>query len=535
MILNEAQMRNKSGLFIIKKARTVLMADLAQELKHQEVIGKAYALSVGTPRLSKFWNYTEGFDETFFYEDIYVPNLIGLSANRTDYLLRTYDSTNFLWNFAFSERGLFNIEHDTIKPMKLSEESIRALILKALHYADQIVFDLKPAFIFDTSPLGLLRQCVCSAAKKHDVPYMYLGYSKIGNLYTLYDDLYESHKNIQSRYYELKSKTLNQAQAEQVHQAIKIFFQEGTLYSGHTGTKRVKHYNTNNKNIWKITERNIRHSMTGMRRTLRQFRGAVASMCKNHRIRVYWRKNNIRNYRDFHTLDGFRLGERSKKLLRRFINFRVIQSDTVDAKTMSESHKLLLYTWHLQPEASTSQSASFYVNQDIVIQNIARVLPLDWLLLVKPYKATLNTIRTREYRLIKSLPNVAFADYGVTTGDLLEHCSAVVTLTGTVGLESLICGKPAFYFGKPSWRLCNSGRLVKSYEELGTELRRLDQNLPNKDDVMAYLHAIIDHSAPLEEGQNMRHLPHKLQGTEKYENNIANIVNLIKNRIYLAQ
>ena len=51
------------------------------------------------------------------------------------------------------------------------------------------------------------------------------------------------------------------------------------------------------------------------------------------------------------------------------------------------------------------------------------------------------------YQRLSLLKNVVYISSDVPTFDLIRHCKALATISGTVGWEGLLMGKPAIHFG----------------------------------------------------------------------------------------
>ncbi len=116
-----------------------------------------------------------------------------------------------------------------------------------------------------------------------------------------------------------------------------------------------------------------------------------------------------------------------------------------------------------QPERTTSPMGSIFVNQYLMIDLLAKSLPDDWFLYVKehPTQFTKSQFfraqsgRTKElYDDILALPNVSLVPMDTDSFDLIDHAKAVATVTGTVGWEAILRGKPALIFGYPWYRGC---------------------------------------------------------------------------------
>ncbi|SFT33545.1 Capsule polysaccharide biosynthesis protein [Lachnospiraceae bacterium XBD2001] len=120
------------------------------------------------------------------------------------------------------------------------------------------------------------------------------------------------------------------------------------------------------------------------------------------------------------------------------------------------NRKYMLFCLHLQPEATTTPAGGNYADQLMAIRLISQCLPDDMYLYVKEHPAywtqknrleSVYESRSIEfYQNIKKLRNVVLVDHKVSSGELMNKCSAVVTINGTVGFEALFKGIPVMTF-----------------------------------------------------------------------------------------
>ena len=103
--------------------------------------------------------------------------------------------------------------------------------------------------------------------------------------------------------------------------------------------------------------------------------------------------------------------------------------------------KFVLFTLHKQPEYSIDVLGARHSNQLETIHGIARSLPADVRLYVKEHRNCLGDRSPKELRKIKALPSVRLIDPFVDAAELVERCEAVVTVSGTIALESALNGK----------------------------------------------------------------------------------------------
>ena len=121
-------------------------------------------------------------------------------------------------------------------------------------------------------------------------------------------------------------------------------------------------------------------------------------------------------------------------------------------RTICQQHDLLnpfvYFGLHFQPEASTSAKGGFFANQLNAIEAMREILPAGWWICVKE-----NPIQRYMYRdpafyaRVRQWPDVKFIDDSADSEVLIKQSRIVATITGTMGYEALLLGKPCVYFG----------------------------------------------------------------------------------------
>lgn len=103
-----------------------------------------------------------------------------------------------------------------------------------------------------------------------------------------------------------------------------------------------------------------------------------------------------------------------------------------------------------QPETSTQLLGNqIYLNQALVIEKVARLLPADWVIYVKEHPWQSEVCRPPSfYQRLAAVPNVRMVPIDMPTFTLLDHCQFVATTSGTVGWEGIKNGKPVLLFGR---------------------------------------------------------------------------------------
>ncbi len=96
------------------------------------------------------------------------------------------------------------------------------------------------------------------------------------------------------------------------------------------------------------------------------------------------------------------------------------------------SEKYIYVALHYQPECTTSTMAGAFVDQLLIVQMIANVLPEDIYLYVKEHPCqTLHGRDINFYNDLLAIPQVRLIPRAYNSFRLLENCLAVATATGT--------------------------------------------------------------------------------------------------------
>tara|TARA_B100000745_G_scaffold248367_1_gene170397 strand:+ start:264 stop:1799 length:1536 start_codon:yes stop_codon:yes gene_type:complete len=137
------------------------------------------------------------------------------------------------------------------------------------------------------------------------------------------------------------------------------------------------------------------------------------------------------------------------------------------------NEKFLLFPLQIQPERNVDIDAPFYSNQIEVITNIAKALPVGFKLYVKEHpKMYLRHWREiSDYKKIMRLPNVRLIHPTVSSKTLLDRCSIVITIAGTVGLEAAIHKKPCIVFSDTIYSSLPSVYRLRNLEELSQVIK----------------------------------------------------------------
>lgn len=109
--------------------------------------------------------------------------------------------------------------------------------------------------------------------------------------------------------------------------------------------------------------------------------------------------------------------------------------------------RFVLYALQYTPESSINGLEPYYVDQSRVIDALLLSLPPGHCLVVKEHPAMAGMRSRGFYRELRRRPGLVLAHPRVDTRALMNKASVVTTVTGTIGLEAYLLGKPAVLFG----------------------------------------------------------------------------------------
>jgi hypothetical protein len=163
--------------------------------------------------------------------------------------------------------------------------------------------------------------------------------------------------------------------------------------------------------------------------------------------------------------------------------------------------KYIFIALHYQPEETTCPSAGHYVNQNLIIENIAELLPLNIKIVIKEHSSQFHSEmegHTSRYKIfyedLIKIPNVVFISSDVPSFDFIDNALAVVTATGTIGWESIVRGKPVLIFGNAWYEYCDNVYRINSKSDLSKALNVILYNDNNQSDYYSYVKAIYRNS-----------------------------------------
>lgn len=149
------------------------------------------------------------------------------------------------------------------------------------------------------------------------------------------------------------------------------------------------------------------------------------------------------------------------------------------SSNFSIPERFIVFFLHYQPERTSLPEGHQFAQQWLALRILANSLPPGYRLAVKEHPSTFRYyfnpgFRSRDfYQNISQLPNTSLVPLDRSPFDLIDKAAAVATITGTVGVEAIIRGKPVIVFGAAQYRDIKGVFAVNSMEGAKSALAQI--------------------------------------------------------------
>lgn len=162
----------------------------------------------------------------------------------------------------------------------------------------------------------------------------------------------------------------------------------------------------------------------------------------------------------------------------------------------SQSDSYYIYPLHLQPEASTLILGPDYVDQLNTIRLISARIPSGSLLYVKEHPAAYGRHTKKFYKEIQSIFNVRLISPHADTRKLILGSKGVIVISGTMGWEALLLGKPALVLGSVFYEAFRGAHKINCINDLYYLLKDNNPKPPSTEDAAMAVKAVFEGSFP---------------------------------------
>ena len=330
-------------------------------------------------------------------------------------LLEKYHDFN-LNRALLSERELvffpsyFNYSH-------LSYKEVKKYVILCFKVMEEIICEEKVDFVFGELILGLADAVLYSVCKKQGVSYVSIRQSKVGKGFIFCDPYIDKPIRLQEKIAKFKeyggiSKELKSSAIKYIESTrLKI---EKPEYMEKTGNK---------------------YSIAPLYKLKEMFR-RVYEKPDGHRS-LLLKKRPLRNPLLWHLY-------KLKNIFITKINYKKWFVDSI-------SEEYFVFPLHYEPESSTLVRGFYFSDQLAVIKFISKNLPYNVVLVVKEHGGNQGYRKSSFYNEVSKLPNVELLGRNYPVNKLIKESRGVITITGRMGWESIIIGKPVLCLGDVFW------------------------------------------------------------------------------------
>jgi hypothetical protein len=195
-------------------------------------------------------------------------------------------------------------------------------------------------------------------------------------------------------------------------------------------------------------------------------------------------------YKQYHTKMG---SFKRKKLLAHYNRL---------AKPVDLSKPYVFAALQCEPERQTCPVGGLFGNQYLMIDLLSKLVPDGWKVYVKEHVSQfkdyqkVERAKTKEfYDMLASLPNVDIVPLTYNSFELIDHAKASATVSGTVGWESVVRGKPALLFGHSWYSDCKGVFVTHTIEDCKKAIQKIKNGFkPDKDELICFAQVVENHS-----------------------------------------
>lgn len=127
----------------------------------------------------------------------------------------------------------------------------------------------------------------------------------------------------------------------------------------------------------------------------------------------------------------------------------------------------ILYPLQMQPEANIDVWGRKYRNQTELVKSIAKILPENVILYVKPNPKSKYELTPELLESTRQIPNVKHLHHRTQMSEILTNIDLVVTVTGTIAIECILSNKPVVTLKKT---LNNQAANCMYLDDINTQL-----------------------------------------------------------------
>ena len=172
------------------------------------------------------------------------------------------------------------------------------------------------------------------------------------------------------------------------------------------------------------------------------------------------------------------------------------------AKPVDRGLSYIFVALQCEPERQTCPTGGVFGHQYLMIDLLSKLIPDDWRLYVKEHVSQFKDYQAAErsktldyYDRIASRHNVELVPLSYTSFELIDNAKASATVSGSVGWESVVRGKPSLLFGHGWYRDCQGVFVTHTVEDCKEALRKIQNGFQvDRNALLCFVNTIENYS-----------------------------------------
>ena len=208
--------------------------------------------------------------------------------------------------------------------------------------------------------------------------------------------------------------------------------------------------------------------------------------------------NAIRDIRSGLELDSNHLYKKYHTKMGSFKRKKLLAHYNRLAKSVDTAKPYIFTALQCEPERQTCPVGGLFGNQYLMVDLLSKLVPDGWKIYVKEHISqfkdyqAVERAKTKEfYDMLASRPNVEIVPLTYNSFELIDHAKASATVSGTVGWESVVRGKPTLLFGHSWYSDCNGVFVTHTIEDCKKAIQKIKNGYkPDKDEVECFARVV---------------------------------------------
>ncbi len=378
-----------------------------------------------------------------------------------------------LWNVIVADRRLFFGKYCKYKQdyvSRFSEAELQGILVSGLEKIEAFVLKNSPDVIFSFGTATFGDYIFELIASLHNIPFFQLKATKVQNLMHLGNTGLDVSDFLKEAY---ESERFSSDVVEKAREHLEITRSQGVKYEG-------------------AILLNKRQFFQKLKAAPRRLITAFKTERANRKIPLIAEDNHV---------ESPLAGEFYQSVVRPLRTLSILRKvDFVDLDDLEGRAPYIFFPLHFEPEVSIQVFGKSFQNQIEVVRNLALSAPMGTKVLVKEHPRSLGFRKWSYYKKLLDIPNVELVNPFLPSLEIVKKSTLVAVISGSIGLEAVICGKPTLVFGKVPYQMLPSTMVhtCTDYRNLESVLFEVLKNYSyDEEQLVRYFAAIMTHSVPV--------------------------------------